>query len=128
MTAQPGSRDRLVERLADLEQTVKVATDALAALGQLSIDIRAWIADGKPMFDAYEALDILTIRDNVFDAETELKRTLTAVRAESFRIMVEGEGQSLSAVARVTDRSRQFVTRLYEAAVEGALDGDESTG
>lgn len=128
MTAQPGSRDQLVTRLADLEQTVKVTTDALDALAQLSLSLRRWIADGKPVFDAYEALDILTVRDNVFDAETHLKRALTAVRAESFRTMVEDEGQSLTAVAKATDRSRQFVTRLYEAAVDGTLDGDEAVG
>lgn len=128
MTAQSGSRDRLVDRLAELEQIVGVTTDALAALAQLSRDLRQWIAEGKPVFDAYEALDILTIRDSVFDAETVLKRALTAVRAESFRTMVEDEGQSLTAVAKATERSRQFVTRLYEAAVDGTLDGDEAAG
>jgi predicted DNA-binding protein (UPF0251 family) len=49
----------------------------------------------------------------------DFERVMTAYRARAIRALVDEEGLTFSAVARLTGVSRQMVARLYRAAEAG---------
>jgi hypothetical protein len=114
--------NRLRRLLDEMDAATQRAQHALTRMFELTEGTRQLIGEGVPVSESYSRLPIVAVRDELFEAEADMKRSLGALRAEIFRVMVDHEGVSLSAVARFTDRSRQFVTRLYESAVAAAID------
>lgn len=107
-----GARGRLIERLENMAGETQAFRDHLASGGSISVVYLDRAAQER--------------RDALFEAMAEFDRAMTRARIRSVRTMVDDEGMSLSEVARLVSRSRQFVTRLYRAADDVAENATES--
>ncbi len=121
MAAEPAdlSTQRLQAELADLRAVVADRVGTMAELDRAcAVAIDALIAELPPT-EVYRTSQFGVVRDAVFSRLDEFSRQLTAVRAEAIRLHVDLEGRSLTEVAALIGRSRQFVTRLYRQASGG---------
>jgi len=105
--------------------------DVLDALRGAAADLRAALVDlestalavqrlrrrGVPFSQIYNDLHIRDLRDRVFERLTTFERAFNATRSLGVRMLVDEEGMTLTQVAHLMHRSRQFVTRLYRAPV-----------
>lgn len=113
-----GETERLQTELAALRASVAEAVEALGALdGSCVIALEALETDATPT-TVYLTSRFPIVRDDVFAALDRFSQQLTRVRAEGVRLHVDLEGRSLTDVAALIGRSRQFVTRLYRQASE----------
>jgi len=104
---------------AELARTRSVAAElamALATLDAVCGDLRAALQRGTSPIEAYRSSRFDVVRDQYFAAVDRFHDQLTKMRSEGVRLLVEEEGQSLTEVAALIGRSRQFVTRLYRQA------------
>lgn len=110
---------RLQEELAALRRAAAEVTSVMAALDEsCAVAIDALEADAPPI-EVYRRSQFARARDDVFATLDSFSRQLTIVRAEAIRLHVDLEGRSLTEVAALIGRSRQFVTRLYRLASDG---------
>ena len=110
------NRKRLVAAFEDL---ARARAELAAALEMVEDQNRRFIEHlegGRPLSEVYD--DGLTIerRNAMFGVLASFDRAFSRARVEAARIMIDDEGLSLSEVARLIGRSRQFVTRLYRSA------------
>ena len=107
---------RLQAELASLRVSVGELVAALGELdGSCAIAIEALKANATPT-TVYRTSRFSASRDEVFATLDRFSTQLTRVRAEAVRLHVDIEGRSLTEVAALIGRSRQFVTRLYRQA------------
>lgn len=67
---------------------------------------------GDPLLETYSEVGFNRARDLTFAATSGFDAAFGAARSAGIRVLVD-EGLSLSEIARLIGRSRQFVTRLY---------------
>ena len=91
--------DALTEALTDLRGTVEV--------------VRAHRSSGRPLVEVYQREELRTVRDRVYARLAAFEAAFTNARATAVRQMVDNEHLTFTDVARLTRRSRQFITRLY---------------
>ena len=87
---------------------------ALEELRSATAAFRRQLDDGMPLTEIYSATAIGSVRDRVSEALVRVNENLRATRAEYVRAVVDGEGLTITDVARRAGRSRQFITRLLE--------------
>jgi len=117
--ADQAATARLQMELGELRGAVAELVEAMAALDRSCvIAIDALVAEAPPI-EVYRASQFGAARDEVFARLDDFSQRLTAVRAEAIRLHVDLEGRSLTEVAALIGRSRQFVTRLYRQASRG---------
>jgi hypothetical protein len=84
------------------------------------------IAAGEAVFDEMVADPTPRLmRDAFYDKTKTADEAMTRLRAEGTRRLVDEQGVTLTKMAAVTQRSRQFTTRLYRA---GLARRDEAMG
>ena len=114
--------------LAAVEELRDATGRAIGALQQLDGSTAAFVdalAAGASVSELYLHDQTLGRRDEVFDALAHLDRSVRAVRAASFAVIVHDDGLSVADVARRIGRSRQYVSRLLADGV--ALVGADPT-
>ena len=100
-----------------LEQLAQSAVDLQRALDEFTswiATVRAARSEGVPMSELYRSHQLRHVRDTVYERLTTFERSFSSTRAWFVRTMVDDEGMSLTEVAAMLQRSRQFVTRLYK--------------
>lgn len=116
-----GPHDRLIGLLDDYTAAKCRLVDALHSNDGPIADFRAALVRGEPVGQAMGGLgSTVQQRDEVYAAMRAVEAAMLELRAESIRLLVDEEGLSISAVARLSLRSRQFTTRLYQRAKEAA--------
>lgn len=98
------------------EVTAMIA--ALEALDHSCVLAEAALEANAPPIVVYRSSRFAEARDEFFAALDRLSQQLTRVRAEGIRMHVDVEGRTLTEVAALIGRSRQFVTRLYRQAAQ----------
>lgn len=108
--------ERLVAELRGMRSEIMALTAALEALDRSCVVAEeALLADAAPI-DVYRSSRFVEARDGIFAALDRFRDQMTRVRSEGIRLHVDVEGRSLTEVAALTGRSRQYVTRLYRQA------------
>ena len=102
-----------------MRAAVAEMTAVLAALDRSCATAADVLESGASAVVAYQSSQFGTVRDEFFSTVDRFNRRLTALRAEGIRLLVEEEGRTLTEVAVLVGRSRQFVTRLYRQAAQG---------
>ena len=92
----------------------------LAALGEAVEVNRRMRMEGRPVSEIFRDGPGPAARRRVREAWSRLNGTLHAYRSEAVRSLVDDEGWSLAAAARLTGNARQVVSRLYHRAVSSA--------
>ena len=102
--------------LQALRAEVAATVAALQGLDQSCLAAEAALAAEAPPIEVYRSSRWGQRRDECFTALDRFSQQLTRVRAEAIRMHVDVEGRTLTEVAALIGRSRQFVTRLYHQA------------
>ena len=109
--------DRLTRRIAEVQAAREALVRELAALGEAMEFNRAARENGRPVSELFSIGPGPAARRRARDAWTRLNAALHAYRTEAIRTLVDDEGWSLAAAARLTGNARQVVSRLYHRAV-----------
>jgi hypothetical protein len=110
-----GSRSVMRDRMEELRVATRRLAGALADLEGTYDEVIASLDRGDPLLETYGTVGFNRARDLTFAATSAFDAAFGAARAAGIRVLVD-EGLSLSEIARLMGRSRQFVTRLYRQA------------
>jgi hypothetical protein len=119
-------RDRLVARLDEVEAAREALLQELAAFGEAVGFNRQMLLEGCGISDIFRDGPGPAARRQVRDAWSRLNEALHAYRAEAVRTLIDDDGWTLTAAARLTGNARQVVSRLYHDAgptPESVVDG-----
>lgn len=119
-------RKRLIAAFEDFQRVGADVVETIDTARRESARYVRYLRDGGALAALYSNRRSGERRDQMFEVLAEFDRTLTRTRAEAIRLMVDDEGMSLSEVARLVGRSRQFVTRLYRSAPADADEADRA--
>jgi hypothetical protein len=108
--------DRLLRRLAEVEEARAALARELAVLGEAVEYNRRSLAQGRAVSEILGAGPGPAARRRVRGAWSRLNRALHAYRTEVIRSLVDDEGWSLTESARLTGNARQVISRLYHGA------------
>lgn len=107
---------RLIDELGALRSDLADLMKALQGLDEACLVADGALRAGSTPIEVYLTSRFAPARDEFFAALDRFSQQLTRVRAEGIRLHVDVEGRSLTEVAALVGRSRQFVTRLYRQA------------
>jgi hypothetical protein len=99
-------------RMEELRLATRSLTNELSGLENTYDQVIDSLDRGDPLLDAYRTVGVNTARDRTFSAASAFDAAFATARAAGIRVLV-AEGMTLSEIARLMGRSRQFVTRLY---------------
>jgi hypothetical protein len=105
-------RAEMRARMEELRLATRRLANELSWLENTYDQVIASLDRGDPLLDAYGTVGFNTARDRTFSASSAFDAAFAAARAAGIRVLV-AEGMTLSEIARLIGRSRQFVTRLY---------------
>lgn len=104
---------------ADITTVQRAGDEVAAALDALRASLTTadeLLAAGMRASEAYRICRFATVRDEFFATFDGFNQRLTSMRAEGIRVLVDEEGRTLTEVASIIGRSRQFASRLYQQA------------
>jgi fructose-1-phosphate kinase PfkB-like protein len=102
-----------ITRVQVASREVAAALEALQASCATADEL---LVAGSTPIEAYRACRFAAVRDEFFAAFDRFNQQLTVMRAEGVRLLVDAEGRTLTEVATIIGRSRQFASRLYHQA------------
>jgi hypothetical protein len=123
------------ERLRDFRQASRAYRAVLVDFEQMidatvdRIDRSEDVFRGNRMLGSNGLLtdrSTIDMRNRYFEHRTALDEAFTRLRAEGVRRMVDDLGWTLTRVAALTERSRQFTTRLYRQGRQWRTEDAES--
>jgi hypothetical protein len=112
------ANDRLIRKLQRVDA---VRRDMAAFLERLGVSIRTGIANlrrGVPV--SSQTPDAAEVHVELVRKLDDMHHAVHEARAEGVRVLVEDEGLPVSTVAKLMNRPRQLVSRLYQQARNGA--------
>jgi antitoxin component HigA of HigAB toxin-antitoxin module len=115
-------RDRLLALIDDVEDARGDLMGSLERLGD-SLRRRALLEDPETRLSEIDSLPGIELHERLIDGLERIHHAIAAARAESIRVMVDEEGLTLSDVAKLMNRPRQLVSRLYRSASRTASTG-----
>ena len=116
--------DRLIGLIHGYLEAKRELVDALNSNDAPIHEFRTAIESGDTVGRALARLGSQArTRDAVYAAMRRVEHALLDLRAESIRLLIDEDGLSISEVARISERSRQFTARLYRRAKD-AIDAD----
>ena len=111
--------ERLLALLDDVERARAELSASLERLGETLRD-RSLLRDPDTRLSALDPLPGTELHERLIACLERMHHAVAAARAESVRVMVDEEGLTLSDVAKLMNRPRQLVSRLYKSASEPA--------
>lgn len=111
----------------EVERTSRRVREALQAFDEDLLEVRRRRADAVPfveMLDNAIAQGARERRVAIDEAVAAYRNAVMRLRAGVVRNLVDSEGMTLTAVAKLLRISRQMASRLYAAAREGVRDPD----
>jgi hypothetical protein len=115
-------RERLLALIDDVEDARGDLMGSLERLGD-SLRRRALLEDPETRLSEIDPLPGIELHERLIDGLERIHHAIAAARAESIRVMVDEEGLTLSDVAKLMNRPRQLVSRLYRSASRTASTG-----
>jgi O-succinylbenzoate synthase len=113
------ANERLLALLDDVDTARIELGDALDRMGT-SLGDRAAVLEPGFRLSQQDPVPGVALHEELIGALERMHHAVAAARAESIRIMVDEEGLSLSDVAKLLNRPRQLVSRLYRTATTPA--------
>jgi NADH:ubiquinone oxidoreductase subunit D len=110
--------ERLLALLDDIEEARTVLMGALERIGENLGERRLVLEPGFRLSER-DPVPGVVLHEEFIAALERMHHAVASARAESVRVMVDEEGLTLSDVAKLMNRPRQLVSRLYRSA-EGA--------
>jgi hypothetical protein len=105
--------DRVLRRIVQVEEARRALADELEALRVVFEANHRMRLEGSRMSEIFAQGDGPVSRRRVRTAWSRLNRALHAYRVEAIRSLIDDEGWTLSAAARLTGNARQVISRLY---------------
>jgi hypothetical protein len=107
--------------LALLDQIEAARVDLAEALERLGENLRDRTVVREPGFRLSERDTVpgVQLHEDLIGALERMHHAVALARAESVRVMVDEEGLTLTDVAKLMNRPRQLVSRLYRSAPGG---------
>lgn len=109
------ANERLLALLDDVERARNDLADVLARTGE-SLRDRSRVVDPGYRLSEQDPSPGVGLHEELISGLERMHHAVASARAESVRIMVDEEGLTLSDVAKLLNRPRQLVSRLYRAA------------
>jgi hypothetical protein len=109
------TNERLFALLDDVEAARNDLTDVLARTGE-SLRDRSVVLEPGFRLSKQDPGPGVELHEELIGALERMHHAVASARAESVRIMVDEEGLTLSEVAKLMNRPRQLVSRLYRVA------------
>jgi len=109
------ARSRYLDRLDELHAAGVLLRTLLDTLVTNADEMRREVAAGRRIFDAVSAVSDEASRDfrrDLHAATRRFERAMQATRGESFRILIQEGGRTVTEVARAAELSVQMVKRL----------------
>jgi hypothetical protein len=104
--------------LADFISTSRDLREFLQVLEEYLERARRRLANGDDLFVDLDDQTPRDLRDRFYARMKAAEDAMTRIRAEGTRRIVDDLGITLTRVAGMTNRSRQFTTRLYRTGVQ----------
>ena len=123
------SADWYDQAIAEVERTLRDARDALQAWEEDLLKIRRLRADAVPLVEMLNDAIAQGARDRrvaIDEAMAAYRNAVMRLRAVVVRTLVDSEGMTITAVAKLLRISRQMASRLYAAAEKGVGDPDQA--
>jgi hypothetical protein len=115
-------KERLLALIDDVEAARADLVVSLERLGE-SLRQRALFESPETRLSEMDPLPGTELHERLIDGLERMHHAIAAARAESVRVMVDDEGLTLSDVAKLMNRPRQLVSRLYRSASQTASAG-----
>ncbi|MGZ4109947.1 MAG: hypothetical protein ACXVQU_07515 [Actinomycetota bacterium] len=115
-------KERLLALIDDVEDARADLMVSLERLGE-SLRRRALLEDPETRLSEMDPLPGTELHERLIDGLERIHHAIAAARAESVRVMVDDEGLTLSDVAKLMNRPRQLVSRLYRSASQAPSAG-----
>jgi EAL domain-containing protein (putative c-di-GMP-specific phosphodiesterase class I) len=115
-------KERLLALIDDVEDARADLVVSLERLGE-SLRQRALLERPETRLSEMDPLPGTELHERLIDGLERMHHAIAAARAESVRVMVDDEGLTLSDVAKLMNRPRQLVSRLYRSASQTASAG-----
>ena len=112
-------RSRYLDRLDELSAAAAALSTLLDALVTNADQMRRELSGGRRIFDAVSAVSdepSRAFRRDLHAATRRFERAMQATRGESFRILIQEGGRTVTEVARAAELSVQMVKRLLATA------------
>ncbi len=108
-------KERLLASIDDIESARADLMVSLERLGE-GLRRRTLLEDPEIRLSEIDPLPGTELHERLIDGLERMHHAIAAARAESVRVMVDDEGLTLSDVAKLMNRPRQLVSRLYRSA------------
>lgn len=111
--------ERFLALLDELDEAVNRLQPELDNMRKIVEHTRQHLAAGEGFKKLYETSNAPSARDILIERLSDLHSALMRSRAEYIRLLVDEEGMTIPAVARLVGHPPQLVRRLYQAAHRG---------
>jgi hypothetical protein len=111
--------ERLLALLDDVEGARTVLMGALERIGENLGERRLVLEPGFRLSER-DPVPGVVLHEELIAALERMHHAVASARAETVRVMVDEEGLTLSDVAKLMNRPRQLVSRLYRSAADAA--------
>lgn len=118
----PTTMEEFAATLDSLSDASRAMGAALDGLDEIVERVQSHLEAGKPLAGAYTETGWGEDRSHVFAAISGLQHALARARTEYFRALVDGEGMTITEVARLVGQPRQLVKRSYDERGKRAAD------
>jgi hypothetical protein len=107
--------EHLLALLDDVEDARVALVASLEHLGA-SLEGRRIVGEPDVRLSQIDPVPGVELHERLIGGLERMHHAIAAARAESVRVMVDDEGLSISDVAKLMNRPRQLVSRLYRSA------------
>ncbi len=108
--------DRFLNLLAEIDLAREELNDALELVARTVEDTRERHLSGEPISRIIHEAKWVSARQRLSDAMERMHHALRVARGEAARLIVTKEGKSIAEAARILERPRQVIDRLYRQA------------
>jgi hypothetical protein len=109
--------EHLLALLDDVEDARVALMTSLERLGA-SLGDRADVSAAGTRLSELDPVAGVELHEHLIGALERMHHAIAAARAESVRVMVDDEGLTITDVAKLMNRPRQLVSRLYRSATQ----------
>jgi hypothetical protein len=102
----------LLDDVEDARLALMASLERLAA----SLQDREVLGEPNTRLSAIDPVPGVELHEQLIGGLERMHHAIAAARAESVRVMVDDEGLTISDVAKLMNRPRQLVSRLYRSA------------
>ena len=109
----PSNREALANGIAESVDAANALIQTFETFASRLREFHDRLDDLDRLEDIYRGLDLATERDAAYGAIAVFEQAFLRARVLTYRSLHDDEGVTFTEMARLTGRSRQWVTRMY---------------